>query len=192
MAYHRQVGVSYALDSSVWYSMKETVINIPLRTGKPENCIVCNNALHKKSEYYCSEKCAAIYQVTHEKEIPPFLSKWKIRKKKAIEDPFIEMRTRARRTTQNLVQTGKLEIKPCVVCGNVEVIAHHEDYSRPNDVIWICKIHHTAYHEGEIGLFKNKLWWNPKRLIPRRMRNQELPKKYLQQMEQFKIKKRQR
>ncbi len=180
---------SRSADIKIMRNQKKT---IPFREGNPENCIVCNNTLHKKSEYYCSEKCEAIYRDTHDGEIPPFLSKWKIRKYKTIKDPLIEVRKRARRITQDLLREGKIDKTPCVVCGNEDVIAHHEDYSRPDDVIWICETHHKAYHDGEIGLFKNKLWWNPKRLIPRRMRKQNIPKKYQEQIEQFKKKKRQK
>ncbi|MDO9265297.1 MAG: hypothetical protein Q7U02_15105 [Desulfosalsimonadaceae bacterium] len=160
------------------------------REGYPEKCIVCGNALHRKSEHYCGEKCEAIFRDTHEGEIPPFLSKWKIRKKKAINDPLIEIRKKARRKTRDLLREGKITRKPCVVCGNEEVIAHHEDYSRPDDIIWICEIHHKAYHDGKIGLFNNKLRWNPKRLLPRKMREQDIPKKYGEQINQFQKKKR--
>jgi len=48
---------------------------IPIREGKPEKCIACGKTLHKKSEYYCSKKCEAIYKDQAQGEIPFFLSK---------------------------------------------------------------------------------------------------------------------
>lgn len=38
-----------------------------------------------------------------------------------------------------------LERKNCAVCGE-KGQAHHEDYSRPLDVIWLCQAHHSNYH----------------------------------------------
>lgn len=45
----------------------------------------------------------------------------------------------------NAIRDGRLERKPCEVCG-VKAQAHHFDYSRPLDVIWLCSAHHSAYH----------------------------------------------
>jgi hypothetical protein len=34
-----------------------------------------------------------------------------------------------------------------MVCGTQDrVQAHHEDYSRPLDVVWLCPTHHKARH----------------------------------------------
>lgn len=35
---------------------------------------------------------------------------------------------------------------PCVKCGNIKSQAHHEDYSKPLKVTWLCAIHHTELH----------------------------------------------
>ena len=45
------------------------------------------------------------------------------------------------------VRTGSLERLPCEVCNISEgVHAHHEDYSKPLDVVWLCAIHHSERH----------------------------------------------
>ncbi len=121
-------------------------------------------------------------------DVPAFLSKWKLRKYKEFKDPLSVLRKKTRRKTNDLLKKGIIQKQPCVVCGKHDMIAHHEDYSRPNDVICICEEHHKKYHDGKIGLFNNKLWWNPKRLLPRRLRNGNMPKKYQQLKSQFKKK----
>lgn len=35
---------------------------------------------------------------------------------------------------------------PCEVCGDVNSQGHHEDYSRPLEVMWLCQKHHSARH----------------------------------------------
>lgn len=40
------------------------------------------------------------------------------------------------------IKSGALQRQPCAVCGHVVTDGHHQDYSRPLDVIWLCKAHH--------------------------------------------------
>lgn len=43
--------------------------------------------------------------------------------------------------------TRKLEKMPCCMCGTTEKIhAHHDDYMKPLDVMWLCVTHHIARH----------------------------------------------
>jgi hypothetical protein len=46
-------------------------------------------------------------------------------------------------TTGNAIRDGKLVRQPCEVCGKKKSEAHHEDYSKPLEVIWLCKKHHS-------------------------------------------------
>lgn len=44
------------------------------------------------------------------------------------------------------VRKGILVKQPCVDCGSPVTVAHHEDYSKPLDVIWLCQKHHLQRH----------------------------------------------
>jgi len=40
-----------------------------------------------------------------------------------------------------------LERQPCEVCGAQKAQAHHDDYSKPLDVRWLCTTHHAEWHK---------------------------------------------
>ena len=40
---------------------------------------------------------------------------------------------------------GVLQRKECVLCGE-KAQAHHEDYSKPLEIIWLCQVHHSNLH----------------------------------------------
>lgn len=46
------------------------------------------------------------------------------------------------------VSKGLLIKEPCEVCGSKHVHAHHEDYSKPLEVRWLCPLHHKEVHSG--------------------------------------------
>lgn len=59
------------------------------------------------------------------------------------------------------VNRGELVRQPCVVCAergfanDSKSHGHHEDYSKPLDVIWLCPMHHRWIHQyGHDELFK--------------------------------------
>lgn len=42
--------------------------------------------------------------------------------------------------------SGKLTRESCCICGDPQTEAHHDDYSKPLEVRWLCKKHHDAVH----------------------------------------------
>ena len=50
--------------------------------------------------------------------------------------------------THSAVRSGRLKRKSCEKCGNDKTHAHHEDYSKPLDVIWLCARCHHRHHAG--------------------------------------------
>jgi hypothetical protein len=55
-------------------------------------------------------------------------------------------RYRANAAVNNAMRRGVLNKLPCFICGAEDVEAHHADYSRPLDVIWLCPAHHKEIH----------------------------------------------
>jgi hypothetical protein len=49
---------------------------------------------------------------------------------------------KAREKFKYAVEVGKIKRLPCEVCGNPKSQGHHEDYSKPLEVRWLCANHH--------------------------------------------------
>ena len=46
------------------------------------------------------------------------------------------------------IRVGKMIRMPCIICKNKKSHAHHEDYLKPYDVIWLCAQCHKDRHKG--------------------------------------------
>lgn len=56
---------------------------------------------------------------------------------------------KAHHTLNNAIRDGHIMRLPCEVCGDLESEGHHDDYSKPLDVRWLCDKHHKEHHKNE-------------------------------------------
>lgn len=47
------------------------------------------------------------------------------------------------------IRDGVIAPCPCEVCG-AKAEAHHDDYSKPLDVRWLCRRHHAQFHKTAV------------------------------------------
>jgi len=52
----------------------------------------------------------------------------------------------SRSYARKCIRIGKLIPQPCEKCGAAKVEMHHEDYSKPLDVKWLCRTCHVDLH----------------------------------------------
>jgi hypothetical protein len=59
---------------------------------------------------------------------------------------------RAHKLVEYAIKGGSLKREPCESCGRTtNVHSHHEDYSAPLDVRWLCAVCHAAEHGAGLG-----------------------------------------
>lgn len=46
------------------------------------------------------------------------------------------------------IKNGMVRRRECEVCGDENTHAHHDDYTRPLSVRWLCPIHHSEWHKN--------------------------------------------
>lgn len=69
-----------------------------------------------------------------------------------------QLKQKARGICAAAIKAGRLVRQPCEDCGRVgKSEAHHDDYSKPLAVRWLCKPCHLAVHRGTETYQKNRL-----------------------------------
>lgn len=67
-------------------------------------------------------------------------------KKRRARDP---VKDKARSAVSNALRDGRLVRQGCEVCGD-KAQAHHDDYTKPLDVRWLCFRHHREHGHGQV------------------------------------------
>lgn len=60
-------------------------------------------------------------------------------------------KNKARSYLHVYIKRGKIQRKPCF-CGDTNSQAHHEDYSKPLEVVWFCRKHHIELHKKKFKI----------------------------------------
>jgi hypothetical protein len=103
--------------------MKQTCskCNLPLeekRIGKKRYCLKCSNQYMKEN-----------------------------RKKHSELTDLQRLKANCRSYLNVYTKRGSIKKEPCKVCGCEVVQAHHEDYIKPLEVIWLCVSCHIEHHK---------------------------------------------
>jgi DnaJ-class molecular chaperone len=57
-----------------------------------------------------------------------------------------KIKANCRAMTGHYVKRGLIVKTPCKECGSLNVEAHHNDYTKPMEVLWFCRKHHLEFH----------------------------------------------
>lgn len=95
------------------------------------NCSVCGTIVDSSGHRYC-KACKARY-----------MRDWRKTHPQTVEQ---KRRQNARAYLHVYVKRGKIVKKPCQVCQSPDSEAHHADYTKPLEVVWLCRDHHLELH----------------------------------------------
>ena len=94
----------------------------------------------KKKRHFCSTECYSNYR----KYILP--KEEQNRYGTGLPKEERELRKWCRSTLNHAIRDGLISRKDCSICGR-RAEAHHDDYTRPYDVEWLCFYHHRKLHK---------------------------------------------
>jgi len=63
--------------------------------------------------------------------------------------PDYKLKAKAQRKVGTEIEAGRLVRGNCEQCSKPNAQAHHEDYSKPLEIIWLCRSCHTFKHAEE-------------------------------------------
>ena len=115
---------------------------------------------HKEAELASSKK----YREEHRSKFNVYGKIWRERHRekwlenhKNYQKKYLKknnMVTSAHNKVHNAILTGQIIKKPCEKCGAEPAEAHHCDYNKPLEVIWLCKKHHAEWHRNNKSIKK--------------------------------------
>ena len=79
---------------------------------------------------------------------PDVKAKEAAKMRRLLQDPYHRPRIRARRAVRWEIRMGRMQRQPCERCEATSE-AHHDDYSKPLEVRWLCSPHHREEHRQE-------------------------------------------
>lgn len=109
-------------------------------------CRICNST---RNEYYGNRKvCKKCYlnRVLQRQKVSQKVKEYHRNYMREVYRPNHKLQTWARNQVRDAVKYGRLSKENCW-CGE-SAHAHHEDYNKPLDVVWLCHRHHMEVHHA--------------------------------------------
>lgn len=101
---------------------------------KKTTCSKCGKKKELPTKRYC-RNCSNAY-----------MREWRKDSEKTME---ARAKASIRSKTKMRIRRGLLIKKPCEICGEKKVEAHHDDYNKEYSVRWLCFKHHREHHKKE-------------------------------------------
>lgn len=63
------------------------------------------------------------------------------------DNPIQIKKIKAREKVRGQVISGKIKKQSCLDCNSIETFAHHPNYNKPLEIVWLCRLHHAIEHK---------------------------------------------
>ena len=63
-------------------------------------------------------------------------------------------RQKARDKVRTAIKNGSIQRSCCEVCKEEKAQAHHDDYTKPLEVRWLCTTHHAEWHRLNTPIYE--------------------------------------
>lgn len=128
-------------------------VDVVNRETLPYSCTDCGEPHNRKRRHKTKSGEST---VTKQSKCGPCHAAYMRKNRKSYCDlsPEEKKKSNCRSHTKTLVKRGKLKKQPCEVCGSEKVEAHHDDYDKPAEVRWLCKVHHVDLHKGTLTFWQ--------------------------------------
>ncbi len=110
-------------------------------------CPPCKRKLQNAINRAKGDKLKIAARLSYEIHKEKYKAYWKEQRK----NPLHLLKRKARGKVATEIKAGRLERKPCRVCGAGKSEAHHHDYNKPLDIDWLCRRCHFAAHSAIIS-----------------------------------------
>lgn len=110
----------------------------------------CGRPFASYSNCYCVE-CASEWRKNYLNSHPDIKKRmYERNNERRRNDPEEMVKVYVRSITGRAIKRGDLVRGYCEICHtHLEIEAHHDDYTKPLDVRWLCKKHHAEHHKNE-------------------------------------------
>ena len=114
-----------------------------MKDGHVNKCITCSKADVNISRRNNIDYYREYDRLRGQTEKRKKLSIERTAKRRMVKDGYIAAHSAVARA----LKKGILKRKSCCMCKSMKnVHAHHDDYHKPLDVMWLCVIHHKSRH----------------------------------------------
>ena len=120
-----------------WYLRKSPEERRAIVEARDPERVRANDRARYYRDQVKRRAAAAVWEQKNPEKVQEAKRRWRERNRD---------KTRAQAKARRAYLRGDLVRQACEICGTEDTHMHHDDYSKPLDVRWLCPTHHGEIH----------------------------------------------